>query len=154
MRLPTAFYREFHAHRDDYGKIEYDVEDLIEKAIPILEKHLGDDAGRALELELLKSINDNIEARENDPRQGEIFGHDGHVPLGKRRRIKRGRMTSDQCFRRKLIIDENHKHQNSAWAVETSWLNETMAALRGLPLETKREDVLNEDGTVKVLELT
>lgn len=151
-RLPTGFYREFHELREGYGKTEYDVDKLLEEALPILQRHLGVDAGLILQRDALRAINEAIEARENDPLQGDFFAHNAHTPLGKRRRIRRGRMTHDQAFRRKLVIDDNHGRQNAAWAVETRWLNETMAALRDTPNKV-REDVLNEDGTVKVLEL-
>jgi hypothetical protein len=151
-RLSTRFYKEFNEHRQSYGHAEYDVEDLITAAIPILKKYLGDDAETLLQIDLLTAINERIEARENDPLQGELFAHNAHTALGERRRIKRGRMTADHVLRRKLIIDRNHKVQNNAWAVETDWLNDTIAALRGAPATTVREDVLNEDGTVKILE--
>lgn len=148
-RLATGFYKEFHKHRDAFGQTEYDVEKLIESAIPLLEKHLGTDAGRQLEIDLLRAINEGIEARENDSRQGNLFSYDAHMPLGDRRRVKRGRANFDQLFRRKLIVDRNQEVQASAWAVETHWLNDRMAALREQPLTAVVEDLLNEDGSIK-----
>lgn len=144
-RRPTAFYKEFHEHRQSFGQSEYDVEDMIGGAVPILRKYLTDDD--ELERDILRAINDGIEENENNPLQGELFSHDAHTALGERRRIKRGRMTSDQALRRKLIVDDNQIRQTAAWATETKWLNTTIAALRSFPADTVREEVLNEDGT-------
>ena len=146
-RRAASFYRELHDHRQQFGQIEYDVEELIRSAVPILKRYLAEED--ELVIDALRAINDSIEARENDPLQGDLFAHEAHTALGERRRIKRGRMNSDQVFRRKLIIDANKTAQDRAWAVETKWLNATMETLRSYPPSTVREDVLNEDGTVK-----
>jgi hypothetical protein len=151
-RLPNAFYDEFHAHRDQFGAAEYDVDDMLGAAVAMFKKHAGDDAGDQLILDALRGINDGIEEREaSDGRQLDFFSHDGHVALGEKRRIRRGRMTFDHLLRRKLVIDRNQMAQNQAWAVETSWLNDRMEAVRGRA-GVAIEDVLNEDGSIKSAE--
>jgi hypothetical protein len=149
-RRVAGFYREFHEYRQAFGATEYDVEDLIKGAVSILRRYLDEED--ELLIDALRTINDGIEARENDPLQGDLFAHEAHAALGERRRIKRGRMTSDQALRRKFVIDRNKADQDKAWAVETGWLNDTIVALRGYSPSTVREDVLDEDGTVKILE--
>ena len=144
-RLPSGFYRDLQALRDTFGRTEYDVEDLIKAALPVLDKHLKDGED-ALRRDLLRGIIERAEATENDPLQGDFFAHNAHCPLGERRRIKRGRMNLDQVRRRKRVIDTNHERQVHGWVIETRWCNVTEDALRPYPPETVREDVLTEDG--------
>ena len=154
MRLPRSFYAAFYKYREDWGDKEYDVDDMLKGALPLLEEHLAGDHGQVLKWAMLRQANDSIENTENkpDPEHEDLFSYDAHVPLGENRRVKRRRMDFQQHIRRKIVIDRNHASQNKSWDRETSWLNEGISALRAVPSDTTREMVLEEDGTVKAIE--
>jgi hypothetical protein len=151
MRFPRTFYREFDDHRAAYGDTEYDVQVMLAAFLPTLDKYLTGEAdqARTIKMDMLTEIESRKTRAENagDPNQTAFYFFDAHTPLGDRQRIKRGHMTSDHVFRRKLVIDENRAAQDISWADETKWLNRAATALRGHAPDTKLQDVLTEEGT-------
>jgi hypothetical protein len=150
-RLPTLFYRDLKDLRDEWGDVEYDRHDLAKAARPLLDKHLalGSDAGDILKDDLIIQILEAIEGRENDPKQGNLFSYDAHVPLGPNKRVKRGRMNLAQLERRKKVIDGNMEAQVKAYSLETAWITPRINLLRGRPASAVVDDVISEDGGSK-----
>lgn len=141
MRMPNAFYADLRAVRNQYGRTEYDREQILPAVIGLLHKHKIKDGDvlRHAAIEVL----DNVEkADDQGDLNGELFNLESHIALGERKRIRRGSMNTEQIRRRKRVIDHNKVSQDAAWAKETRWLNQVSDLLEGRSLSTVVEDVL------------
>jgi|SRR5882672_174692 len=141
-RLNRQFYAELEDVRDQFGRTEYERGQILPAVIGLLRSHLDDE--NELWRDAATGILDSVEKAEDaiDPRQEELFNLHAHIALGDGRRIKRGRMNTEQCRRRKRVIDNNKVAQDQSWARETGWLNTQIDKLEGRPLETVIEDVM------------
>jgi hypothetical protein len=148
-RLATAFYADLKHLRDQYGEHEYHRDQILPSVIALLDKHMGD-AGNALKNDAANAILDNAEASEDSTDQADFFNYEAQTALGNKMRIKRKRMNREQLARRKRIIDHNKIAQDRSWAAESTWINQGLDALEGHSLDTVREDVIDENGRLKV----
>ena len=140
-RLPTDFYKELHTIRDKYGESEYHRDEILPATMALVSKYMDDD--KDLLKDAANAILDNVD-RADDKASAGMFPHFAHVPLGEKRRIKRGAMNEAQLDRRKRVIDDNKTAQDNSWGLETSWINTCKDSLKGMPPETKVSDVLQD----------
>ena len=140
-KLPTTFYKELHTLRDKYGDSEYHRDEILPATMALLSKYL--DNGKALLKDAANSILDRVD-RADDRASDGMFPHCAHVPLGEKKRIKRGAMNRAQLDRRKRVIDHNKSAQDKSWSGETVWINGCSDALEGMPPETTVSDVVQD----------
>lgn len=141
-KMNSTFYHELADVRSQYGETEYHRDQIIPAVIGLLRKHAVKDAD--LMRDAANAILDNAEKAEDSDKQDGLFPYDAQIALGERRRIKRGRLNSEQLWRRKRVIDHNKRAQDRAWGDETGWIETAMEALHGHDLATVVQDVLPE----------
>lgn len=146
-RMNQAFYKAIDELRSKYGETEYDRDQIIPAVMGLLREHQVDDAD--LMRDAANAILDKIEKQEDASKQSDFFPYDKQVALGERHRIRRGRLNTEQLYRRKRVIDVNKMGQDRAWANETDWLGNALDALRGHDLSTTVQDVLPETPVVE-----
>jgi len=142
-KLHSDFYKKLSDLRSLYGESEYSRNDILPAVMALISEFLKD--GKELLRDAAIAILDSAEKTEDQSKEG-LFPYDGQVALGGTRRIKRGAMNKEQHRRRKLVIDSNLSAVHHAWSSETQWLNIGQEALKDLPDDTRRSDVLDEAG--------
>lgn len=141
-RMRPAFYKAVADLRAAFGDTEYDRDQLLPGVIGLLREHGVHDAD--LMKDASNAILDNIEKHEDAASQGNLFPYEAQVALGERHRIKRGKLNTEQLWRRKRIIDHNKRSQDKAWGNESTWIEDAMDALQGHDPATTVSDVLPE----------
>jgi hypothetical protein len=92
-KMPNAFYADLATVRDQFGRSEYDRDQILPAVMGLLRKHQVQDGD--LLRDAANGILDNAE--KADDKAGEVmFDFGAHVALGERKRIRRGRMNPEQ----------------------------------------------------------
>jgi hypothetical protein len=147
-KLPHDFYTKLAKIRDQFGRAEYNRDQILPAVMGLILEYVEDkneflrDAANAI-------LNSQEAQEDKELTKGSgLFPYLAQVALGDKQRIQRGRMTLDQHYRFKRVIDRNKEAQDTAWASQNRWINAGVDVLKDQPPSTVREVVLNEDGTI------
>ena len=115
-------------------------DELVIEIMDLIRNHVKSDD--ALLRNAAEDVLDRAMKRSDHNGQNTLFPDDGVIALGNNQIVRRDRMTLEDHYARKRVVEANHKAVAEKAFAETDWLNEGIDLLTGKSPGTVRGDVI------------